>query len=357
MDRYAIIMAGGSGKRLWPLSRAIRPKQFMELNEAGTLLANTIKRLTAVFDRDHILVIGLADQQRLLEEHTKGLIAPGNLLLEPLGRNTAACIAYGIRHIKEKDREALISVFPADHFIGQTKVFEEILQRGMGAAKSRKAIVTLGVRPSRAAIEYGYIHVGENVENLAGVWYVRRFVEKPDAVRAAEFIREGTYLWNSGIFIFRLSVMEQCLKEFLPDLYRSVSAAYGAMKEHSEEQMKEWYRRAEKISIDDGVMEKYENILVISGDFGWSDVGSYQAIYDILPKDQAENAILKGQLLAANSSRLLVHSEKKLVVAVGVENLTIIDTPEVLYICNTREGENAKMIAEMLREREYGGEE
>lgn len=360
IKNYAVIMAGGSGRRLWPLSRVSKPKQFIDLNGEGALIVNTINRLKWIYPAEHIMVVGLAGQSEALFAFTKGLIPPENVLLEPAGRNTTACIAYALEHIKSKfngsggEQDVVVGVFPADHFIADEQTFVRILEKSLTVAGQRNSIVTLGVCPSYPATGYGYICAGDEAADMDGVREVERFVEKPDVKKAEAFVETGRYFWNCGIFVFRMSVMEQSLEEFQPHLYQQVKTAYRAKEENQPEQMQEAYRAVQSIAVDVGIMEKCRELLVIPGDFGWSDVGGYNAVYDVTDKDADGNAVLKGNLLARDAKNLLISSDKKLVAVSGVDDLVVIDTPDVLYICSAKDSDQTKEISERLGQKGYG---
>lgn len=355
MERYAVIMAGGSGRRLWPLSRASKPKQFLDITGNGTLISNTIKRLEGMFDIGHIVIIGLAEQREDLHKYTNGLVLPENIILEPSAKNTAACIALAIRHIQERSPNNLICMLPADHYIGNPVRFREVLWQGFDAAGTHSSIITLGIKPTFPATGYGYICMGKPLPQAPWVRHVDRFVEKPDEDRAREFLAQGRYLWNGGIFIFQADVMESAIRHFLPLTCNAVAQAYLAMKENKNDESKKAYDEIESVPIDTGVLEKASNVLVIPGDFGWNDVGSFDAIYDIAAKDEQGNAVLQGNLLARNAHNLLIHARQKLVVVSGVDDLFVIDTPDALYICNPKNTESVKEISAVLSEERYGG--
>lgn len=353
MERYAVIMGGGSGKRLWPLSRLDKPKQFVNLLGEGPLLTMTIKRLLNSFESDHILVIGIEEHKEALYECAAGLIPKENVLLEPLGRNTAACIALATAHLGSKE-DVVMSVFPADHYVGDVKAFGEVVARGMDAAENSNSIVTVGIEPTFDATGYGYIHVGGKVEGVAQARRVKSFTEKPDKERAKLFFDSGEYLWNGGIFLSRTSVMRENFLRLLPELFDGVQKAHDAMERGDKDAAYDAYSKVANIPVDTGIMEKCDNIIVFPGNFYWSDVGSFYAVHDIL-KNHAGNAVIEGVLLAPQANNLTVYSKKKIVAASGVDDLVIIDMDDVLYICNVKDSEKTKQLVETLSE--YGHDE
>lgn len=352
MERYAVIMGGGSGKRLWPLSRLDKPKQFLNLLGEGSLIESTIRRLDGIFDQDHIIVIGTAEHKNALIECTKGLVLPENILIEPVGRNTAPCIAMATMFLAEK-KDAIVCVLPSDHHVGDATTFREVLSRSMDAAEKSEHIVTVGITPTFDATGYGYIQLGEPVDGISGANHVVQFIEKPNKKRAGEFFYNGGYLWNGGIFVSKASVMLSNIKEFIPEVYQKVSETLEAVKEGNDELAAKTYSEIENIAIDYGVMEKCRDIIVFPGDFEWSDVGSFYAISKIL-KDDSGNAIIAGNLLAPQANNLTVYSTKKIVAASGVDNLVIIDMDDVLYICNVNDSEKTKQLVEDLAAKGHG---
>lgn len=346
MDKYAIIMSGGSGKRLWPLSRIERPKQFLNLLGEGPLISSTIRRLDGVFERDHIFVIGTEGQREALIECTDGLIPFENIIFEPSGRNTGPCIALA-SHLLAAKGESVLCILPADHYIRDVDVFCSCLTQGIHAAESTDAIVTIGIKPTYDATGFGYIHFAEPVPHIDGAFRVLNFVEKPDKQNAKRFFDSGEYLWNGGYFIAKTSVMLDNIQRHIPVVDEKAKKTLAAMQTGDMALATEIYDSIEKIAIDFGVMEKCENMLVFPGDFGWSDVGSFYAVHQILQSSRG-NAVIAGSLLAPQANNLTVYSTKKIVAASGVDNLVIIDMDDVLYICNVKDSEKTKQLVEEL---------
>lgn len=353
MERFAVIMGGGNGKRLWPLSRLDKPKQFVNLLGEGPLLMSTINRLLPFYDRDHIIVIGTKEHAQLLLECTDGLIPPKNVLFEPTGRDTAACIALATAHLSPKD-DAILCVFPSDHYVGDVPAFGRILERAMNAAEITSSIVTVGIEPTFDATGYGYIHLGDPLPDIDEAWRVRRFVEKPSKRRAKAFFDSGEYLWNGGMFIAKVSVMRDNFAKLLPELFEGVKSAYQAMRAGDDASALAYYSAVERVPVDVGIMEKCDDIIVFPGKFEWSDVGSFYAVHEIL-KANGGNAVIGGVLLAPQADNLTVYTNKKIVAASGVDNLVIIDMDDVLYICNVKDSEKTKQLVETLAD--YGHDE
>lgn len=353
MERFAVIMGGGNGKRLWPLSRLDKPKQFVNLLGDGPLLTSTINRLLPLYDRDHIIVIGTKEHAELLLACAEGLIPQENILFEPTGRDTAACIALATAHLSRRG-DVVMCVFPSDHHVGDIPAFHHIVEQAMDAAEATSSIVTVGIEPTFDATGYGYIHLGEPLPDIDEAWRVRRFVEKPSKRRAKAFFDSGEYLWNGGIFIAKTRVMEHNFTLLLPALFAGVRSAYRAMCVGDDAQALRDYAAVQRVPIDVGIMEKCDDIIVFPGKFEWSDVGSFYAVHEIL-KASGGNAVIEGVLLAPQANNLTVYSKKKIVAASGVDDLVIIDMDDVLYICNVKDSEKTKQLVETLAD--YGHDE
>lgn len=348
MKHYAVILGGGNGKRLWPLSRISRPKQFLNLLGKGPLIADTISRLEQHFEKGNVFIVGLAEHKEALLESTKGLVDPENIFYEPVGRGTSAGIAWAAMNLAEAGTEdAVMCVFPSDHYIKDLDVFWDVIGNACNMAAQKDSIVTVGIQPTFDATGYGYIKVGSPVPGFEGAYEVVSFIEKPNKQRANAFFKSGEYLWNGGIFIAKVSVMLAKIKEFLPELYEEVAAAHKAEREGDLDAAVKIYEQVDNVAIDIGVMEKCKDSIVLPGFFGWSDIGSFYAVHDIL-KDERGNAVMSGSLIAPEASNLTVYSDKRIVAASGVDNLVIIDMDDVLYICNVKDSEKTKNLVENL---------
>lgn len=353
MKHRAVILGGGNGKRLWPLSRVNRPKQFLNLLGKGPLIADTVRRLNHQFEKEDMYIVGLAEHKDALLDSTNGLVLPENIFYEPAGRGTSAGIAWAAMHMASGQEDSVMCIFPSDHYIKEIDVFGEIISRACHAATASDSIVTVGIQPTFDATGYGYIKVGEPLAEFEGGYHVVRFVEKPSKARARTFFESGEYLWNGGIFVSRVQVMLAKIKEFLPELYQQVAAAYEAEKRGDIAAAYEIYKKVDKVAIDVGVMEKCNDTIVFPGYFGWSDIGSFYAVHDIL-KDERGNAVMSGSLIAPEAENLTVYSDKRIVAASGVDNLVIIDMDDVLYICNVKDSEKTKNLVENLVNEGHG---
>ncbi len=343
---HAVILAGGSGSRLWPLSRKHLPKQFLVLDGDASLLQTTINRLSPTINGDKVLIV-------TQEAHAKGeayhALFPYRALYEPIGRNTAPAIALAATHLLAEGGDPVMVVLPADHVIKDEVQFRAHLDLAIRAAEEGK-LVTFGIRPTRPDTGFGYIKARSGAN--AGVHEVERFTEKPDLHAAERFLQEGGYYWNSGIFVWRASVILAEMQRFLPEVYRiaqtilAESRAGKAFQQAVEEQ----FSSMPSISIDYGVLEKSDRVSLIPCDIGWNDVGSWQAVYEISDKDQNGNA-LQGNVIAVGCSNNLIRADKRLVATIGVENLCIVETADAILISKNDQTQRVREVVDALHEK------
>lgn len=350
---YAIVMAGGSGTRFWPASRASLPKQFLKITGDKSMFEQTVDRLAPIVDSSNILVV----VNRLHEELTRKMLgadSPVRVLAEPVGRNTAACIGLAALHIAREAPEEPIVVLPADHFIANTEKFAATLSAASDIARFG-AIATVGAVPTRPETGYGYIELGQKNKDAEGRSYysVSRFVEKPDQPTALKYLSSGNYFWNCGIFAFTAQTILGELQACAPGLYNGlcrIDRAIGTPEYSS--MLKSTYPELESISIDYAVMERTRApIYVLPAQFGWSDVGSWQAVYELGEDraDQSRNLAL-GDALFEDSRGNLVYSQSDRVVALlGVEGLAVIDTPDALLVADIRRSQDVKVFPGILK--------
>lgn len=346
---YAVIMAGGAGTRFWPKSRISRPKQFLSLFGKGTMLQKTIGRLEGFVDPENVLVITNETYVQIVANQAPGL-SKDHIIGETVARNTAPCVAAAAALLYRKDPDAVMIVLPADHEIGKPKDFVKTLRTAVSAAEKYDSLVTIGIHPDRPETGYGYIHRGEKPLKAGegDVYPVIKFEEKPNRERAEMFLKSGEYLWNGGIFIWKVSSIVDAFKKHMPEIY-------GYMNDliHSEAtsgQIDDFYRACPSISVDYGIMEKAENVQVVPGSFGWNDVGSWKAVYELTGKDENENAKGDSNALFHNSSNSLVHSEsKKLITLVGVDNLAVVETEDSIMVINLDNAQEVKEVYEKIK--------
>ncbi|MBL8601500.1 MAG: mannose-1-phosphate guanylyltransferase [Myxococcales bacterium] len=350
---FTVIMAGGSGTRFWPQSRRARPKQFLPLGADGTtpLLTATARRVSGLSPRHRTLVVTRADLAAATASALPDLPAE-NVLLEPVGRNTAPCVAWATAVIQRRDPEAVVVVLAADAFIVDEGAFVAALKTAVEVARAG-SIVTLGIKPTRPETGYGYLRVGDAVEGAAaGVKKVAAFVEKPDAARAAQFVAGGSHLWNAGIFVFRADVMRDAVKALLPTVAEAIDGFDAAAREGREaETVAAKYAQLPNISIDYGVMEKVAEVAVVPVDCGWNDVGSWQASWELGAKDAAGNVVRVDRgnaILADASGNVVVAPAGKVVALVGVKDFVVVDTPDALLVMPRDKAQDIKKAIDAL---------
>lgn len=352
MKIYGVVMAGGGGTRFWPLSRKALPKQFLNLSGNEIMVNETIDRLKSV--ADEVFVVTNVTQAELMQNKTAGRIRKDHILEEPAARNTAACIGYAAMEILKKYGDGIMCVLPSDHFIQDLGEYRRLLLEAARAAEKSNKLVTIGIKPTFPSTGYGYICCGEESddENFAGVksYSVEKFVEKPDFETAERYLKEGHYLWNSGMFLWKASVIIQQFRELLPDIYRCLERIGDAMgTDRESEVIYDIYPKIPKISIDYGIMERAGNVVVFPGSFGWNDVGSFDALEDVKERDDSGNT-LYGDVVAKDSNNNIIYAKTKLVAAVGVENLVIVETEDAVLVCKKEDAQRVKEIVGYLEE-------
>lgn len=341
---HAVILAGGSGSRLWPLSRQDLPKQFLALEGNHSLLQTTIDRLASLIAAQNVLIV-------TQEAHAKGeayhALLPYQSLFEPMGRNTAPAIALAAAYLMREGADPVMVVLPADHVIKDETRFHLHLQTAIAAANAGK-LVTFGIQPTRPDTGFGYIKTSTSGEVQA----VERFTEKPDFATAEQFVRAGNYYWNSGMFVWRASVILAEIQQHLPDVYQVIQTILAECKNSGSFQhaVEQHFSDMPSISIDYGVLEKSANVVLIPCDIGWNDVGSWQAVHEISQKDQHGNA-LQGNVIALGCQNSLIRSEKRLVAAIGVENLCIVETADAILIAKNDQTQHVREVVDTLHQR------
>ncbi len=348
MKKTALIMAGGRGERFWPESRMHMPKQFLSLTGDGkTMIQLTVERISALVDLEDIFIATNEMYRDIVKEQLPGL-PEENILCEPVGRNTAPCIGLGAVHIAHKYQDALMFVLPSDHMIKYTAIFRCTLEDACQVAEAGEALVTLGITPDEPETGYGYIKFDPNrVEGRA--FAVERFVEKPDLETAKTYLASGEYLWNSGMFIWKVSSILSSIKTYLPDLYAGlerIGAAVGTEEQDGVLDLE--FRALPSVSIDYGVMEKAENIYCLAGNFGWDDVGSWLAVSRIQKTNEFGN-VVRGNVVTIGTSNSIIQGREKLIAAVGLKNIVVVDTEDAILICEKDSAGDIKKVLENLR--------
>lgn len=354
---YAVILAGGSGTRFWPLSRHRRPKQLIPLLGGKTTLEATIERLSPLTDGSRIMVVTNKDQARAVEKLLALRFSQARIIAEPLGRNTAPAIALAAQLLTmDQGPETTMMVFPADHYIADLPEFIRTLKLAVTVAK-QGWLVTLGITSNRPETGYGYIQSGDKIEldeNIPSemVRKVSRFVEKPDAKRAAEYLLSGDYFWNSGIFIWRTDVILAEIARHLPAVDACLQRFNRECRELGfEEALATYFQDVEAISIDYGVLEKSSRVAVVPSHFIWSDLGSWDALEELKLQPQAESGIEKtaAETMLFSAENNTVFSSKPTAL-IEVDNLLVVDTEDALLICKKGSSQRVKEVVERLRQ-------
>ncbi len=347
---YVVIMAGGVGTRFWPKSRFRRPKQLLKIAEKQTMIQATIKRLKGIVADDQIYIITTQQQQEEIQKQVPFLTAQ-NIIVEPKGKNTAPCIGLAALLLKHRDPGAVMAVLPADHRIKKIKKFQQILQAAEKLALQRDCLVTIGIKPTYPATGYGYIQLNNEQRVIDDVpaFRVKTFAEKPDLKTAERFLQSGDFLWNSGMFIWRAETILAEIENSIPELYDGLLEIEEALgSENEAEVIQKVYCRIKSISIDYGVMEQSENVCVLKGDFDWNDVGSWEEVYKISAKDDAQNVVIGNHLLE-DTNNCYIDSDEKFIAALGIENLIIVNTEDALLICSKDRAQEVKELVELMK--------
>lgn len=336
-NNYCVIMGGGIGSRFWPFSRKALPKQFLDFFGTGrSLLQQTFDRFSKIIPPENILVV-TNDMYANLVKFQLPEISPGQILLEPTRRNTAPCITWASYHIRALNPEANIVVAPSDHLILKETEFLDTIEKGLEFVSRSDKLLTLGIKPNRPETGYGYIQVAEKEQE--NFYRVKTFTEKPELELAKVFIESGEFYWNSGLFIWNVNSIINVAEKLLPDLTSILDAGspvYGTPDEKAFIDVH--FPACPNISVDIGIMEKADNVYVSLGDFGWSDLGTWGSLYDLSPKDENGNVVLKGESLVYNSrDNIVVLPKGKLAVIEGLEGYLISESDNVLLICRKDE--------------------
>ncbi len=356
---YALIMAGGIGKELWPVSRKKLPKQFADLFDDGTMITRTVQRMRGTVIDDNVFIITSELGRRQISTSLHNFRVD-NIIVEPSSRNTALCIALATAHIKKRDPDAVTIVLPADHLVLDDKVFNNIIEAGIEIASGKKGLITIGVKPDRPETDYGYIQVDEQLSIplafAAGCDYmlfrVKAFAEKPDLATAAEFLESKDFYWNSGIFIWHIDAICREFERSMPDLYKDLLNIYESLGTENEQKViEDVYSWIHPISIDYGIIEKADPVFVLTGEFGWTDLGSWDEVLKVVGRRTLTTEERpEDRLVQIDCENLFVKKPSgKVVCTIGVYDLIIIDTDDALLICQKGESHRVGEIVDTLR--------
>lgn len=348
MNTTALIMAGGRGERFWPKSRKSLPKQFLSLTGDGkTMIQLTVERILPIVHMEDVYIATNEDYRDLVLQQLPELPLE-NILCEPVGRNTAPCIGLGAVHISKKYDDALMMVLPSDQLITQRAIFLNTLKDACAVAEQGDNLVTIGITPLTPETGYGYIKF-DAAHRLEHAFSVEKFVEKPNLETAKEYVNSEQYLWNSGMFVWKLSTILEKMKALMSDTYAGLMKIKDSIgTEQAEAVLQEEFPKFEAISVDYGIMEHAQNIYTLPGSFGWDDVGSWLAMERITPSNEFGN-VVSGNLVSVNTKNCILQSGKKLVATVGIHDLIVVDTEDALLICDKESAGDIKKVLENLR--------
>ncbi len=356
MKTVGLIMAGGSGTRFWPLSRRRYPKQALKLVGDKEMINLTIDRCNPLIDGKDMHIITNEEQVQLLTGIVGERLPEDNIFAEPCARNTAPCILYSVLKLQKRYGDVVVCVLSADHYIKDEAEFRKQLQYAASYAAQHEVIVTMGIVPTFPSTGYGYIKKGSKLEFDTDIYKVERFVEKPDLETAQSYLDDGGYLWNSGMFVFRTSTILDSFKRYMPDMYEAISPLEAVID--TDEEMKllpEIYPKLEKISFDYGIMEHESRVVVIPGDFGWSDVGTWESLEDIRPADEDGN-IVSGQHVGIDTKNCVIYGDgKQLIATIGLSNVVIVSTKDALLVCPQDRVQDIRDLVDKI-EKEKGEE-
>ena len=351
---HAVIIAGGSGTRFWPKSRENLPKQLLNISGQETLIQNTVGRISSIISAENIWVI--TNEQHAFEtcyQLKKMGFPPSQLLTEPIARNTAAAIGYSAKILSQRNPDAIMAVFPADHVITTIEPFLKLLKQAETIANENH-LVTLGIKPTSPETGYGYIKQGKAIEENS--FKVDRFIEKPDKLTAEKYLKEGSYYWNSGIFVWKVSTLLNEISLYLPKLHEQleeltsntapIKGKYPYQK--LSESGKKIFHSLQSVSIDHGVMEKSTRVAVLPAEIEWNDVGTWTSLAEISKNDSHGN-VINGNVVSVENSDSIIQAENRLVAALGLKNIIVVDTPDALLVCAKERAQDIKKIVEKIK--------
>ncbi len=351
---YCVLMAGGAGTRFWPRSRSERSKQFLKIFGNLSLIESTLVRFQSITPLENTYIVTNIKQKKELEKHELK-IPEGNIIYEPVGRNTAPCIGLAALFIQKRDPDGVMIVSPADHLIKNKSKFKRVILAAVSLAKKEDGLVTIGIKPDRPATGYGYIQINRMFKNINGIdtFTVKTFAEKPDIETAKRFIESGDFYWNSGIFVFKVGVILKALKSLSPDIYKGLSEIQkhiGRKSFHTV--LNRVYQDMRKISIDYAVMEKASNVYLVKGDFRWNDLGSWEQVYRLSKKDEMGN-VVSGDVVMLDTKDSYIYSSDGLVAVLGLDNVIVVHDNDITLICNRESAEDVKKIVEKLERKKF----
>ena len=345
-NNFCVIMAGGIGVRFWPMSKTETPKQFIDiLGDGKTLIQKTFKRFAKFCPVENIYIVTNTQYLDLVKIQIPE-ISEDQIVLEPARRNTAPCIAYANYKIKEKNPDAVVVVAPSDHIIMKEDLFIDVISKGLETVAEQDWLLTIGIHPSYPNTGYGYIQFNEDIvyEKNSSIYAVKTFTEKPSIEFAQQFIESGDFLWNAGIFMWSAKAIQYAFEQYLPEVDELFKKGEGLYNTPGEKEfINRIYQICKNISVDYGIMEKAKNVHVFAAEFGWSDLGTWGALYDLREKDENQNTVVGNRIKTYNSKNCIINMQNnKVAVIQGLEDYIVVDTDEVLLICKKEEEQQIK---------------
>lgn len=343
---YALVLAGGKGSRLYPLSRLNKPKQFLKSENNKSFLVNTVDRIKPIIKKENIYVVTNDFYKEQIKEELN-FIDDLNIFTEPKNKETATCIGLSALKLLKKDKDAVIIALPSDHHIEDEEKYLKVLKEAVDIANRRRGIVTLGIKPTRAETGYGYIEVGDKIITHEASYKVARFTEKPNGEVAKTFIEKGNYLWNSGMFVFRADVILREIERYIPKMYKSLSNIYMNLDTENEKAtIESEYEKIEGISIDFGIMQKTRKAYVIKCDFKWDDIGSFHAFSRFLMKNNENN--FSDNVYLEECKNCSVFGKDNLIIGIGLKDVIVVDAGDVILVMDKDKDQDIKHVLKKI---------
>jgi len=351
-SNYCLIMAGGSGTRFWPRSRVKKPKQYLSLFGDQSLIQESIKRFAGFIPEESIYIVSAKSQKEVLEEQTIKL-PKENLIFEPVGKNTLPAIGLAALFIAKRDPDGILIVSPSDHLIQNDELFRQTIESAVQIANEKDGIVTIGITPKYPATGYGYVQTAEEVKIGQAIksYAVNKFVEKPNLEVATSYLKSGGFYWNSGIFVFKVSVFLESVQKYAPELYADLLRINDCIgTEGYEKALDRIYNEVKSISIDYGILEKAKNVFLVQGDFVWNDLGSWEEVYKYDKKDENQNAHT-GEVILLDTKKSYVYAPDSLVAVVGLEGVIVVQEGNTILVCKRDRAEDIKAVVGEINKR------
>ena len=350
---YVLILAGGKGTRLYPLSRAQNPKQFLNIINNKSFLRSTVDRIKCLVSNENIYVVTNEDYfEKICNELPE--ISKSNIFVEPSNKETATCIGLSAAKLLKKDKEATMIVLPSDHYIEDEKEFKKTVLQGVEIANKKRGLVTIGVQPSRPETGYGYIEMGDRVSGDMPTFKVERFLEKPNTEVAKDLLLKGNFLWNSGMFVWRADVYLREMEKYLPKMYKRLMTIYQVLETDEESNViKEQYNEIDGISVDFGIMQKTRKAFVIKCEFVWDDIGTFAALSRFLSNLRGNNVL--GNTFMEESENCSVFGKERLIIGFGIKDLIIVDAGDVILVMDKNKDQEIKHLVNQLKDGEETG--